>query len=279
MAQEAPFAGVDALIARAALQAVPGAADGDVRIVPLEGGIVNRTWRVGTVLGEFAVRICLPAADAALLGVDRERELLLQDLAAAAGLAPRIVGRDPGHRYMVSELAPGARWTAVQMGDADCVRQLGATLTRLHALPCPRLPTQTVIDAVRTQARPLLEAPSPGLEARLQRAEHDFLVAGGVRRQPCIVHGDAHHANVVGGPEPWLVDWEYAHVGDPLEDLASIVASDPNVRLCVSGEQLLEAFGLRDTADVAMLDALTRVFECLNGLWQQRATGLADPGR
>jgi aminoglycoside phosphotransferase (APT) family kinase protein len=282
MAQEAAFAGVDALIARAALAAVPGAADGVHRVEPLEGGIVNRTWRVDTARGRFAVRICLPVDAAAALGVDRGREERLQDLAAAAGIAPRIVGRDPGHRYMVSEFVAGERWTPAQMRDPQCLRRLGAVLTRLHRLQCPDLPVQTVMDAVRSQAPGACSgvvAPGPAPGASLQRAEEDFRLACGERRRPCVVHGDAHHANVIGAAAPCLVDWEYAHVGDPLEELASIIASDPQAAQAGSREELLDAFGLSGTADGAMLDAMVRVFRCLNELWERRARGLAGPPR
>jgi aminoglycoside phosphotransferase (APT) family kinase protein len=263
-----------------ALAAVPGASDaarhGVLRFVALEGGVANRTWRVSTGAGEFALRVSLAAAAAAALGVDRARELLLHDAAAGAGLAPRIVARDARHRFLVTEFAAGGAWPAARMRDAVQLQRLGRTLAALHSLPLPGLLAVSLLDSLRAQARAMRR--DPALDALLEGAEHDFAQATASPRAACIVHSDAHHGNIVEGSALLLVDWEYAHVGDPLEDLASIVASEPQVLQAATREQLLEWFALRDRADASMLDAMVRLFTALNELWQRRAVALAARG-
>ena len=85
-------------------------------------------------------------------------------------------------------------------------------------------------------------------------------------RQPCIVHSDLHHGNVLTADRVYFIDWEYAQVGDPLLDLACIMAYYP--RSAAHGGLLLNAAGLdeRGTTE-AMLVELTRVFNLLTYLW------------
>jgi len=102
-----------------------------------------------------------------------------------------------------------------------------------------------------------------------------FLLANGVeamsraassQRAPSIVHCDLHHGNVITADRVYFIDWEYAQVGDPLFDLACVMAYYP--RAMAHGALLLEASGLADVgATPAMLAELTNVFTLLTYLW------------
>jgi aminoglycoside phosphotransferase (APT) family kinase protein len=80
------------------------------------------------------------------------------------------------------------------------------------------------------------------------------------------VHSDLNHANVLTADRIYFIDWEYAQVGDPLIDLACVMAYYP--RAVPHGALLIEASGL-DEAGVTpqMLVELTRVFNLLTYLW------------
>ena len=69
--------------------------------------------------------------------------------------------------------------------------------------------------------------------------------AGFAQRAPSIVHSDLHHGNVLTADRVYFIDWEYAQVGDPLLDLACIMAYYP--RAVPHGALLLEAVGPRPT--------------------------------
>ncbi len=63
-------------------------------VEPLEGGLVNRTCRVDNGGAEvFVLRLNCTVRCSVALGVDRGAKIELQTR-GAAGLAPRIVGRD-----------------------------------------------------------------------------------------------------------------------------------------------------------------------------------------
>ena len=42
--------------------------------------------------------------------------------------------------------------------------------------------------------------------------------------RPCVVHGDFRHGTLIIGPDGVraVLDWELAHIGDPMEDLGWI---------------------------------------------------------
>jgi aminoglycoside phosphotransferase (APT) family kinase protein len=80
------------------------------------------------------------------------------------------------------------------------------------------------------------------------------------------VHSDLHHGNVLTADRVYFIDWEYAQVGDPLLDLACVMAYYP--RAAVHGELLLSSSGLADRgATLAALADLTSVFTLLTYLW------------
>jgi aminoglycoside phosphotransferase (APT) family kinase protein len=111
--------------------------------------------------------------------------------------------------------------------------QLGATLAKIHtidytargldALPAPepgRSPAEYEIDRHERIYRAITPDPHPAFELafRWLRA-HAPLSAE--RR---LVHGDFRIGNVIFGPEGAraILDWELAHIGDPMEDLGWI---------------------------------------------------------
>lgn len=72
----------------------------------------------------------------------------------------------------------------------------------------------------RTEALP---TPRPVFELAI-RWLHDH--APDEPANDCLVHGDYRHGNVIIGPEGIraVLDWEIAHLGDPIEDLAWLCA-------------------------------------------------------
>jgi aminoglycoside phosphotransferase (APT) family kinase protein len=97
----------------------------------------------------------------------------------------------------------------------DCAIALG----RLHAIDPASVPGLPAIDQVQ-QYRTVLDSfgePHPTFELVFRWLEANRPDAG--RR--CIVHGDFRLGNLMVGPDGLraVLDWELAHVGDPLEDL------------------------------------------------------------
>ena len=119
-------------------------------------------------------------------------ERAAREHACLVGLAhrlpvPEVIARDPAVPLLIVREAPGTHGQdVIDAGRAaEVLRLLGATLASLQ-----QVPTRAV----------------PGLAGT----------------GPVIVHGDFGPQNVLieGGRITALVDWEFAHVGQPVEDLA-----------------------------------------------------------
>jgi thiamine kinase-like enzyme len=257
----------------AALAAVPGLAAGarPLACERLAGGTVNDSWLVQTGAGRFVLR--LDGAAWRRPGVERGRELLLHERAAAAGLAPRILRSLPQQGVLVCEYLPGADWLAEDLADPAHLMQLGERLAMLHALPAPQLPVfapLAIFDDYLARCAPQARAEGGALRAALAQAQRQVEAAA---RVPCIVHGDLVHTNLRSGAALWLLDWEYAQVGDPAWDLGCVLAYYPGALAWL--EPMLAAAQLPGAA--AGVLAAAEVYRLLTWAWHRARGEAAEP--
>ena len=97
--------------------------------------------------------------------------------------------------------------------------QLGTALATLHSIDPAAVPGLTATDQL-TQYRELLDTlgqPHPAFELALRWLEQHRPASAG----SAIVHGDFRLGNVIVDDEGLraVLDWELAHIGDPMEDL------------------------------------------------------------
>jgi aminoglycoside phosphotransferase (APT) family kinase protein len=102
-------------------------------------------------------------------------------------------------------------------------RQCGAVAAAIHATPTAALPRLPVLDAAAQIAQwrgvlDLVGEPRPALELGLRWLDERVPPAPA---PPRLVHGDFRNGNLVVGPDGVraALDWELAHLGDPVEDL------------------------------------------------------------
>jgi thiamine kinase-like enzyme len=255
-----------------ALACVPGLEAGapPLRCERLPGGTVNDSWRVASPAGEFVLR--LDGAAWRRPGVDRARESALHGLAAAAGLAPRIVAQERSLGVLVCEYAEGRDFTPADMGDAAQLRRLAGRLAQLHALPAPRALRFDPLALFAEYLRAGTSADRAAGERQRAALERDSaLLVGG--QAACIVHGDLVHGNVRAGASLWLLDWEYAQVADPAWDVGCLLAYYPQSALHLP--LLLAASGLADGA--LRVQAAARLHAALGWAWHRARGEAAAP--
>jgi len=270
---------VPASIAAGALALVPGAhGDAPVRVDRLLGGSVNDSWRVETAAGRFVLR--LDGAAWRRPGVDRARERLLHGVAAAAGLAPRMITHDEALGALVSEHLAGRIWAAQDFSCAAQLERLGERLARLHELAPP--PAAGRFDPVDCALGYLglmnvERASAPGTAVVLAGLRAAVLEVDAAGAGPRIIHGDLVHGNLVEGERLWMLDWEYAQVADPIYDVACVLAYYPQAGAQAS--RLIAAAGLELRGAAARLQAAAYVYRGLSWLWHQARAEAADhPG-
>ena len=194
----------------------------------LSGGASRETWRF--------------RADGVPRVVQRqragdERDMLIEAaVVAAAGRAgvpaPELVLADEtadGTAYMVLEAIDGETIARKLQRDDEFTHaravltpQLGAALAAVHSMePVPGLepvdPIAFYTDVLDSLVAAGTGSPQPMLElVRRWLIEHRPPPA-----PPVVVHGDFRLGNLIVGPDGLraVIDWELAHLGDPMEDL------------------------------------------------------------
>ncbi len=250
---------------RAQLAAALGGAD-IAELTRLSGGASRETWRF-TADGTLRILQRQRPGD--------ERDMLTEArVVRAAGEAgvrvPALLAADrstDGACFMVLEHVSGEtiarkilRDEAYAAARPRLPADFGTALAQIHAIdhePLGDLPDMDQIEWY-TDILDQLGQPSPALElVRRWLIEH----RPAATRQ-CLVHGDFRLGNVIVDSDGLaaVIDWELAHVGDPMEDLGwlCVKAWRFGAPLPVAGvgeyEQLFEAYeaasGVRVDPDV-----------------------------
>jgi thiamine kinase-like enzyme len=229
-----------------------------VSIEPLGGGITNRNFKVEAEGQEFVLRI--GGRDTELLGIDRQAEHAASRVAAELGLGPEVVAFVEPEGYLVTRYVGGA------VGKVD-VGLVGAALRRLHdgpALP-GRFDSFRVVEAYRDIADEHgVQVPSAYTRAK-DLADQIERRRSGTPLRPC--HNDLLSANFIdGGDRLWLVDWEYAGMGDPFFDLGNFAVNND---LAEDGENaLLVAYGSDDGDALVLMRFMSDFREAMWGVVQ-----------
>ncbi|HJQ82949.1 MAG TPA: phosphotransferase family protein [Candidatus Binatia bacterium] len=137
----------------------------------------------------------------------------VMDLVAGETLARRLL-RD-------AEYAPARSALPAQLADALArIHRIDPALPGLEFLPRPAAgesPAAAELARYDQIYRAIAPDPHPALELAFRWLAPRLPPP----RPPAVVHGDYRIGNVIFGPEGLraVLDWELAHVGDPLEDL------------------------------------------------------------
>ncbi len=169
--------------------------------------------------------IRVPGKDTSLLEIDREAERITNERAAAVGVAPRVAAMLDDPQAIVTVFVEGRGMTAEDLREPATRSAVARALRAIHEIPEP-LPSrfdsfrlvETFAETAVARGATLPEAYG---EALAQAAEIEAALAG-PEHEPVPCHNDLLAANFIAGPERlWIVDWEYAGMGDRYFDLAN----------------------------------------------------------
>jgi aminoglycoside phosphotransferase (APT) family kinase protein len=191
----------------------------------LSGGASRETWRF--------------EADGRPLILQRQRAGDVRDMLIEAGVVraagrggapvPELIEarrRDDGMAFMVLEAVEGETIARKILRDDEyaaarprLVGDLGVALARIHALDATAIPGLQHTDQLEYYTGVLddLAQPHPVLEL-VRNWLVDTRPEEGART---LVHGDFRLGNLIVGADGLraVIDWELAHLGDPMEDL------------------------------------------------------------
>ena len=207
-----------------------------VRTTPpqrLTGGASRETWSFDAVRGDGTAIPCILRRDpeGAPRRAGMATEAVLLRAAGAAGVrAPRVLAAGDGDvlaaPYVIMERVEGEtiarrilREPSLAEARAQLTAQCAQAAARIHAIPVAAVPGLPDADPL-VEYRGVLDSsgePHPVFELAFR-----WLDAHRPRpREPVVVHGDFRLGNLIVGPDGLraVLDWELAHVGNPVEDL------------------------------------------------------------
>ncbi|HEX5419236.1 MAG TPA: phosphotransferase [Gammaproteobacteria bacterium] len=239
-----------------------------LRVEPLSGGVAQRSYRVSCGERSWAVRMGGAAARRGALDLALESEIAA--LAAAAGLAPAVLGRDPETGAFVTEyLGAADPLTPERVRHAETTAALAELLRRLHKLSArarrfaPDAFAAEYLEALGGSGT--LEPAERRLASELERR-----AAGYVERWPntSLCHNDLVADNIIDDDgRLWLIDFEYAVSAAPILDLAGLAAwndYDASSKL-----RLVEAYyaGAAAPFSLGELDGAVRLVRLMGYFW------------
>jgi thiamine kinase-like enzyme len=235
-------------------------------VEPIGGGITNLNYRVAVEDQAYVVRI--PGQNSEYLGIDRRHEYLCNQAAHEAGVAPAVVAFLEDVGVLVTRFVEGRGLTREEMAHHAMLRRVAATVRRYHdgrSFPGSFTPFQAVRDYLAFCAPRGAPLPPqfPAMLAHADRLEAALDPLGTPR--PC--HNDLLLANWIDdGHQLWLIDWEYAAMGDSFFDLGNFAVhhqlTDEEERI------LLEAYlGGAGPRDVARLKLMKIISDLREAMW------------
>lgn len=210
---------VEEAIARVPLWA--GVQQKDMKISPLSGGITNNNFRLEVGGEAFVLRIT--GANTELLGINRNQEYEANLLAGRLGIAPEVVYFIQPEGYLVTRFITGRPIPPEEMRQPENLRRVMEVVRKIHGMPTlsGNFSVFRVIDSYAETAR-RYQVSFPGnfdqLMGRIQNAESALMIHA---EQPCPCHNDLLNANFLTDGQLYVLDWEYAGMGDPFFDLAN----------------------------------------------------------
>jgi aminoglycoside phosphotransferase (APT) family kinase protein len=210
------------------------AADGTGEVQVLAGGVSADVFAADSSAGRVVIKQALPRLKVAARWeadpgrVIVEAEALRLAAAVAPDSVPQVVDLDPVRHVLLLEHAPATfrNWKAELLAgriEPGIAARLGDRLARWHTVTAGR-PELTARFGGKTgfvalRIEPFYRAVArrhPHLRERLSGLADRLLSA-----DRCLVHGDFSPKNVLtDGAQVWVLDWEVAHLGDPVFDLA-----------------------------------------------------------
>ena len=256
---------------------VPGWAGREVAFEPLEGGITNRNYLV-TVDGErFVLRV--PGADTDLLGIDRTNVYRAASAAAQAGVGPEVLAFLPEEgNVFVTRFVQGAHIPEEDLRRDDVLGAVVRSVRAFHG--CAPIPSsfpvfRIVEDYARIAADRGVHVPPAYVDAEAVAAPIE--AAFGRAPAPLTTcHDDLLNANFLrDGDHVWIVDYEYAGMGDPFFDLANLSV---NNGLDAPAQELLlrRYFGTIDDRHRARLALMRLMSDFREAMWGVVQTSVSE---
>jgi aminoglycoside phosphotransferase (APT) family kinase protein len=195
------------------------------RAVLLAGGASKEAWAVDSDGRELLIRRAAGGViHQATLSLEHEFEVLRAAHEAGVKVPEPIayLGEVEGREAFVMERIHGETIgrRIVKSPPPDLDIQMAEELAKIHVIPTGRLPFLETGDQVARFYEELdsVDEPHPAIELGLHWVKERLPT----HREPVVVHGDWRIGNIAVDENGivGVLDWEFSHLADPVEDLA-----------------------------------------------------------
>lgn len=193
----------------------------DLKAAPLGGGITNSNFRIDIGGEAFVLRI--PGADTELLGINRDNEYAANLAAGKLGIAPAVYYFIQPEGYLITRFITGRPIPPEEISQPENIRRVMECVRKIHNLA--EIPGRfdvfhIVRDYSEIARRYQVAFPEnyAWLTMRILEAEKTLKLHP-YKDHPC--HNDLLNANFLTNGQLYILDWEYAGMGDIFFDLAN----------------------------------------------------------
>src|SRR6266702_4032847 len=204
---------------------IPGWSGSDVLVTPLAGGITNQNYRVDIGGESFVLRI--GGKGTQLLGIDRGREHACTAIAAQVGVGAEVIHFLASEDVLVTRFIVGAAVSAETAAQPGTLWRIVDSMKRYHNgpdFPGSFSPFETVRNYYKLAFERGVSFPDTLSQvfALMTQIEQ----ALGPLREPGPCHNDLLASNFIDdGSTVWILDWEYAGMGDIFFDLGNFAVN------------------------------------------------------
>ncbi|PVZ67792.1 choline/ethanolamine kinase family protein [Pelagibaculum spongiae] len=201
---------------------------------PIAGGLTNQSFYFscggeggGESGGDYLLRV--EAENTQQLDIDRQAEWRAQQLAADAGICPKILYRNTQKHYWIRRYFRGQTLSenrSSQSPSQSQIQQLAGCLKKLHQLPIDDSLPRLNIASKAEKYWQVIEQSAANQPLLKYKAPLQQKLAGLSNQQLVVCHMDCGLANWFVDQQSqqlYLLDWEYAALGNPYWDLAALV--------------------------------------------------------
>nr|HET6905066.1 choline kinase family protein [Ktedonobacteraceae bacterium] len=253
----------------------PGWGGSDLVVAPLPGGITNQNYRVDNGKESFVLRV--GGEGTHLLGIDREREHACTAIAALLGIGAEVIHFLASEDVLVTRFIVGNGITPESATQPETLKRIVDVLKRYHAgpaFPGSFSPFETVYNYHTLALAHGVDFPDtiPRVFALMEQIKD----ALGPLREPKPCHNDLLASNFLDdGQNIWLLDWEYAAMGDIFFDLGNFAV---NQALSYQQCELLLAyyFGTVRPSDLAHLHLMRLSSDLRESFWGFLQIGISE---
>lgn len=193
----------------------------DIKVSPLSGGMTNQNYRVDVGKKSYVLRIAGDKTD--LLGINREYEYRTQSIAGELDIAPETVAFIEPEGYIVTRFIEGRPIPPEELRKPQNIQRVAEILNEIHAMPSiPGVFSSFAVvrnyEKIARQHNVTFPEKFDWLISQMNDAEAAMMNTSRIQR-PC--HNDLLNGNFLLAHKLYVLDWEYAGMGDVYFDLAN----------------------------------------------------------